>query len=62
MNSIGLDGRWAYKWLERFDKSGLEGLKDLHRSGRPPGVSEERFAEIRGELSGIQQDGKLKKL
>ena len=25
---------WAYKWLKRFDKSGLDGLKDLHRSGR----------------------------
>jgi transposase len=57
MNSIGLVGRWAYKWLERFDKSGLEGLKDLHRSGRPPGVSEERFAEIRGDYLGSNRMG-----
>ena len=42
---------WAYKWLKRFDKSGLDGLKDLHRSGRPPEVSEEIFSEIRSELS-----------
>jgi transposase len=42
---------WAYKWLKRFDKADLEGLKDLHRSGRPPEVSEERFAEIKTELS-----------
>ena len=25
---------WAYKWLNRFDKRGLEGLKDQPRSGR----------------------------
>ena len=25
---------WAYKWLNRFDKLGLEGLKDKPRSGR----------------------------
>jgi transposase len=42
---------WAYKWLKRFDKSGLDGLKDLHRSGRPPEVSEKIFSEIRSELS-----------
>ena len=37
--------------LKRFDKSGLDGLKDLHRSGRPPEVSEEIFSEIKRELS-----------
>ena len=42
---------WAYKWLKRFDKLGLDGLKDKHRSGRPSEVSEETFAEIRRELS-----------
>ena len=26
---------WAYKWLHRFDKDGLNGLKDQPRSGRP---------------------------
>ena len=24
---------WAYKWLSRFDKNGVEGLKDKPRSG-----------------------------
>jgi putative transposase len=42
---------WAYKWLKRFADSGLEGLKNLPRTGRPPEVSKERFAEIKRELS-----------
>jgi transposase len=42
---------WAYKWLKRFDNTGLEGLKNKHRSGRPPEVSEQTSAMIRRELS-----------
>ena len=42
---------WAYKWLKRFDNVGLEGLKNKHRSGRPPEVSEETSTMIRRELS-----------
>ena len=53
---------WAYKWLKRFDKSSLEGLKDLHRSGRPPEVSEEIFSEIRSELSENPSGWKAKEI
>jgi putative transposase len=42
---------WAYKWLTRFKRQGLDGLKDRPRSGRPPDVSEEKLLEIRRELS-----------
>ena len=45
---------WAYKWLKRFDNAGLDGLRNKHRSGRPPEVSEERSAMIRKELSESQ--------
>jgi putative transposase len=41
---------WAYKWLHRFDRDGLEGLKDKERSGRPPPVSKEIMVKIRKEL------------
>jgi transposase len=33
---------WAYKWLKRFDNAGLEGLKNKHRSGRPPEVYQKK--------------------
>ena len=42
---------WAYKWLKRFDNDGLDGLKDRHRSGRPPDVPKENLSKIRRELS-----------
>ena len=42
---------WAYKWLNRFDKHGLDGLKDQPRSGRPPFISEKKILGIKQELS-----------
>lgn len=42
---------WAYKWLKRYDNDDLEGLKNKHRSGRPPEVSKETSVMIRKELS-----------
>ena len=45
---------WAYKWLKRFQEEGLDGLRDKHRSGRPPDISEETSVKIRRELSANQ--------
>ena len=42
---------WAYKWVRRFDKEGLDGLKDRHRSGRPHDVPKEKLSKIRSDLS-----------
>ena len=42
---------WAYKWLTRFKREGLDGLKDRPRSGRPSEVTEATFTKIRRELS-----------
>jgi len=36
---------WAYKWVRRFDKEGLEGLKNKPRSGRPPDVTKENLSK-----------------
>jgi putative transposase len=41
---------WTYKWLKRFADSGLQGLKNLPRTGRPLKVSEEKLSKIRSEL------------
>lgn len=42
---------WAYKWLNRFDKHGLDGLNDKPRSGRPPLIPEKKMLRIRQEIS-----------
>ena len=38
--------RWVHTWLERFDAGGLDGLRDLPRSGRPPKIPREIMARI----------------
>jgi transposase len=42
---------WAYKWLKRFDKEDLEGLKDRSRSSRPADVPKGMLSKIRREPS-----------
>jgi transposase len=42
---------WAYKWLSRFDKLGIEGLKDQPRSGRPPLIPQKKMLKIKQEIS-----------
>jgi transposase len=42
---------WAYKWLIRFDKHGLDGLKDHPRSGgRAPLISQKKMLKIKQEI------------
>ena len=37
---------WVHVWLERFDAEGLDGLRDLPRSGRPLKIPREIMARI----------------
>ena len=46
---------WASDWLKRYDKEGLEGLKDRIKTGRPPELSEETSYQIKKELSNSNQ-------
>ncbi len=41
---------WALDWLKRYDKEGIEGLKDRTKSGRPPELSKEISYQIKEEL------------
>lgn len=41
----------VYKWLDRFDEEGPEGLYDRPRSGRPPKVDEETEQAIEETMS-----------
>ena len=38
--------RWVHKWLKRFGAGGLDGLRDLPRTGRPPKIPRETMAPI----------------
>ena len=46
---------WASDWLKRYDKEGLEGLKDRIKTGRPPELFEETSYQIKKELSNSNQ-------
>ncbi len=46
---------WASDWLKRYDKEGIEGLKDRTKSGRQPELSEEISFSIKKELSNSKQ-------
>jgi putative transposase len=41
---------WASDWLKRYQKEGIDGLKDRTKSGRPPELSEETSYQIKKEL------------
>ncbi len=46
---VGIARRIVYKWANRFGERGLEGLKDLPRSGRPAVFSPDHHC-IPGEV------------
>ena len=53
---------WAYKWLNRFDKHGLDGLRDQPRSGRPPFIPEKKILKVKQELSENQSGWEAKQV
>lgn len=41
---------WASEWLERFDEHGIEGLKTMERSGRPPKLDGRAMATVQRKV------------
>src|SRR6476646_11316929 len=48
---------WASNWLKRYDKEGLEGLRNRTKSGRPSEISEETSYQIKKELRENSKQG-----
>ena len=46
---------WASDGLKRYDKEGIDGLKNRQKSGRPTELSEEISYQIKKELSSSKQ-------
>ena len=46
---------WASDWLKRYDKEGIDGLKDRTKSGRPTEIPEDIEYQIKKELSSSKQ-------
>jgi transposase len=46
---------WACQWLKRYDRQGLDGLKDIPKSGRPTELPEEIGYEIKTILTDSNQ-------
>jgi transposase len=53
---------WATKWMKRFAKDGIDGLRDGERSGRPPKLSPEIVSSIRKELFESSQGWKTEEV
>ena len=50
-HSLGRVRSWAYKWIERFNELGINGLQDLPRTGRPPKVSYKKLITIEQQIA-----------
>ena len=53
---------WASKWLKRFERYGLDGLKDAVRSGRPPKIGSLVQLRIRTEMAERSQSWRVKEV
>jgi putative transposase len=59
---IGKVRSWSYKWLERFEKEGIDGLKDKPRSGRPASIPKQKILKIRQQISENQSGWTAKQI
>lgn len=50
-SELGRPRSWAYKWPDRFEKEGIDGLQDRQRSGRPTSIPKQKLIKIRQQIS-----------
>jgi len=50
-SELGRPRSWAYKWLDRFKKEGIDGLQDKPRSGRPLSIPGQKLLKIKQQIS-----------
>jgi len=43
------------RWVSRFDESGLEGLRELERSGRPRPLQSAQWRKLKGNCVGRRE-------
>lgn len=48
---LGRVRSWAYKWLERFEEYGIDGLQDMQRTGRPPKIPKQKLVTIEQQMA-----------
>ncbi len=48
---IGKVRSWAYKWPERYEQEGMDGLKDKSQSGRPTSIPKQEWIKVQQTLS-----------
>jgi putative transposase len=53
---------WVSDWLKRYDKEGLEGLRNRTKIGRPSEISEETIYQIKQELKESNQGWTTKQI
>lgn len=53
---FGEDRRTIQRWVSRFERDGLEGLREGERPGRPGRLSSEQWQRLERELRGSPRD------
>jgi len=59
---LGRVRSWAYKWLERFEMYGIDGLQDMPRTGRPTSISKKKLVSIQLQIAENQSGWSAKQV
>jgi len=60
--SLGRVRSWAYKWIERFNDLGINGLQDMPRTGRPTKIPYKKLITIEKQIAENQSGWSAKQV